>query len=371
MPGSWGTLTLEEATGFLANPTAVELEIVAIAVNADDEEDLPVFAEVVRTARDLGHKVLLVADGLGPMHLHQLLAQGADGFVPYPIPAGALSAAIGRISAPPPAAPQYDRRESDPDHQGVVLPVHGLAGGVGATTFAVNLAWELATVAKKGKQPSVCLLDLDLQFGSVSTYLDLPRREAVFELISQTSTMDREGFLQALVPFEDRVSILTAPSEIVPLDIVTPEDVARIVAMARSTFDYVVIDMPKPFQMWTEKVLQAAHVYFALIELDLRSAQNVLRTIRALKAEDLPAERFRFVLNRTPGWGGKARIGRLTESLDIALELRLPDGGRAVGESCDNGKPLALSARRNPFRREVAKLAGRIHALNKIETAKA
>ena len=36
------------------------------------------------------------------------------------------------------------------------------------------------------------------------------------------------------------------------------------------------------------------------MELDLRSAQNMLRLIRALKAEDLPHEKLRFVLNRAP-----------------------------------------------------------------------
>ena len=63
--------------------------------------------------------------------------------------------------------------------------VHGLAGGTGATTLAVNLAWELANADKKNA-PSVCLLDFDLQFGSVATFLDLPRREAVYEMMSDT-----------------------------------------------------------------------------------------------------------------------------------------------------------------------------------------
>ena len=369
MPGEWASLTLAEAAGLLAHPSAVEIELVAVAVDKDDAEDLPLFAEAVRIARGYGHKVLVVAGDLGPIQLHQLLAQGADGFVPYPVPAGALRSAIDRITEPV-ATPHYDRRQSDPDHQGVILPVHGLAGGVGATTFAVNLAWELATVDRK-QPPKVCLLDFDLQFGSVSTYLDLPRREAVLELLTQTATMDRDGFLQALVPCQEKLSVLTAPAEIVPLDLVTPEDVARIVAMARSSFDYVVIDMPKPFQVWTETVLQAAHVYFALVELDLRSAQNVLRTTRALAAEGLPVERLRFVLNRAAGWAARGRIARMTDSLEISLEVRLPDGGRAVGESCDHGRPLALTQRRNPFRREVAKLAGQIHALNTTAAAKA
>lgn len=367
LPGEWGAVALDEAERFLANPATAELDFVTLAIAADDEEDLPLFAGAVRAAVAYGHKVLLVVDDIGPIALHQLLAQGANGFVPYPIPQGALASAIDRFAEPPSTPPSYDRRTSDPGHQGVVLPVHGLAGGVGATAFAVNLAWELATVTR-ADPPRVCLIDLDLQFGGAATYLDLPRREAVFELLTQTATMDRESFTGALLPYEERLSVLTAPPEIVPLDLVTAEDVARLVAMARSSFDYVVIDMPKPFQMWTETVLRAAHVYFALIELDLRSAQNVLRTVRALKAEDLPAERLRFVLNRAPGFGGRGRIARMTESLDIALEVRLPEGGRAVGDSCDQGRPLALTQRRNPLRREISRLAARIHALN-VETA--
>ena len=53
------------------------------------------------------------------------------------------------------------------DRDGVVLPVHGFAGGTGTTTFAVNLAWELANIDEGDDALRVCLLDLDLQFGSV------------------------------------------------------------------------------------------------------------------------------------------------------------------------------------------------------------
>ena len=106
------------------------------------------------------------------------------------------------------------------NREGVLIAVHGLAGGTGSTTLAVNIAWELANIDKKDP-PRVCILDLDLQFGSVSTYLDLPRREAVYELLSNTESMDDEVFMQGLLSFNDKLHVLTAPSEMLPLDLIS------------------------------------------------------------------------------------------------------------------------------------------------------
>ena len=67
-----------------------------------------------------------------------------------------------------------------------------------------------------------------------------------------------------------------------------------------------------------------SETFFALMEVDMRSAQNCLRFLRALKAEDLPYEKVQFALNRAPGaldMNGKARAKRLAEYL---VEQQLP-----------------------------------------------
>jgi pilus assembly protein CpaE len=243
--------------------------------------------------------------------------------------------------------------------------VHGLAGGCGTSTFAANLAWELATIAKDG--PRVCLIDLDFQFGSAATYLDLPRKEAVFELLQDTANADSDSLLQAMLTFNDTLHVLTAPADMLPLEIVTSEDIGRIIDMAATNFDFVVIDMPRTVVAWTETVLARAHVYFALMELDLRSAQNALRLVRALKAEGLPHEKLRYVLNRAPRFSdlsAKSRVKRMAESLDISIEVQLPDGGAAVTQANDHGLPLAETAAKNPLRKEIQKLAKSLHDLN-------
>lgn len=358
---SWGDLGFAEAVTFFSQPEAGTLEFVALAIDGEDEDNLPMLGEVIAAASAKGIKVILIAEDVTPASLHQLLRQGADEFVPYPLPEGELSAAIKRLRQPP-APPKSEGgttlgKEGDGD--GVILAVQGMAGGVGATTFAVNLAWELATVVKENA-PRVCLLDFDLQHGSVATYLDLPRREAVLEMLSDTESMDEEVFGQALIPFEDKLHVLTAPADLVPLDLISPQDVERVLDLAARHFDFVVVDMPGAVVQWTETVLTAAHVYFALIELEMRSAQNTLRLKRALQAEELPFEKLRFALNRAPRFtdlNGKARIKRMAESLGIGIELQLSDGGRQITQSCDHGTPLALSAAKNGLRRDIAKLA--------------
>jgi len=382
---SWGDLSFEDAAVFLGQPDAATLEFVAIAVNGEDEADLSRITDIIRQAKARSIKVILIADQISPIALHQLLRLGADDFVPYPLPEGALHDAIERLRKPAPAPaaaepvaharPEDDARpvfKATGNRDGVVLPVHGLAGGSGASTFATNLAWELASIDKNA--PRVCLIDFDFQYGSAATYLDLPRKESVFELLSDTTNADSDSLLQAMLTFNDKLHVLTAPSDMLPLDIVSPDDIGRIIDMARANFDFVVIDMPKTIVSWTETVLTRAHVYFALLELDLRSAQNVLRLSRALKAEGLPHEKLRYVLNRAPKFtdlSAKSRVKRMAESLDIHIEVQLPDGGPQVTQANDHGLPLSESAAKNVLRREIQKLAKSLFDLNKaVESGK-
>ncbi|SEN37150.1 pilus assembly protein CpaE [Loktanella fryxellensis] len=373
----WGDLSFDDAVAFLRQPDASDLQFLALALDADDEKRLDVVIAVITAAKAHDIKVILITEDVSPTALHLLLREGGDEFVPYPLPEKELANAIERVLAPAaevPATPEDTTRpKTTGSHDGVLIAVHGMAGGTGATTFAVNLAWELAHVDKVAT-PRVCLLDLDLQFGTASTYLDLPRREAVLELLSDTDSMDSTSFLQALLPFNQKLHVLTAPTDMIPLDLITAADVSRVLEMARTNFDYVVIDMPSTMVEWSQTVLEAAHVYFATLELDMRSAQNTLRLKRTLQSEDLPFDKLRFVLNRAPGFtdlSGKARVKRLAESLGIAIEVQLPDGGKQVAQTCDHGTPLAMNAPKNPMRKEIVKLAASVHAVNQADAAEA
>ena len=368
---NWGDLSLQDASVFFDQPEADTLEFVVLAIDQDDEAEIDLVIDLVKRAKSQKIKALIVAEEVSPIVLHKLLKFGAEEFIPYPLPDGALSDTVEKMrkresEAAMVAASIQSNMKATGDRDGVLIPVQGLAGGTGSTTFATNLAWELANV-ETDEELRVCILDLDLQFGTVATYLDLPRREAVFELLQDTDSMDTDSFMQAMLTYEEKLHVLTAPGDLIPLDILGQENVQKIIDVARMNFDYVVIDMPSTVVMWTETVLNAAHIYFAMTELDMRCAQNTLRMIRALKGEDLPFQKLRYVLNRAPGFtdlNGKSRVKRMAESLDITIEVLMPDGGKQVIQSNDHGQPLADVAAKNPLRKEIQKLAESIHETN-------
>ena len=383
---AWGDLDFAEAVAFLRQDDARKLEFIVIAADSGDEDRLAQIADIIRQAKRAGLKVILIADGLGPMALHELLRAGADDFAPYPLPENALSEAVARIRAPGHAGEGADMmRRAGADvvdaetvapapaapaaavpalrRDGAIFAIQSASGGDGATTVAVNLAWELATISKT-EAPRVCIIDLGLQFGSVATYLDLPRKPMIYEVLSDVSAMDEQAFRQALVHYKDKLDVFTAPADILPLDLIGADDVSGLLALARTCFDIVIVDMPATVTGWTDAVIRQSDLFFVICALEVRSAQNALRFHKLLQAEGLATERLAFLLNRAPGkmdMSGRGRIDKMADSLGIKFHAVLPDGGKQVTEANDQAVPLGTLAARNALSKEIHKFALGLH----------
>ena len=374
---AWGGLEFADVVGVLNSPHAKDLQTAVIAINRQDEADLEAIEETVKEAKKTGLKVILVTDDLGPSALHRLIRGGADDFLPYPLPQNALHETLERLNkaqttAPAPAtseeavappAPKVGKR------QGIIFPVYGLSGGVGASTFAVNLAWELQkNVENDGK--TVCILDFDFQFGSVSTYLDVPKSEASYELLTNAANIDSDALLQSMHKFDRTLDVLSAPQDSLPLEFISPEEIAKIIDVASRNYDFIIIDLPTAIVSWTEVVLEKCQLFFGVLEMDMRSAQNTLRFMRALKADEMPFEKVQFVLNRAPkatDLGGKSRVKRMADSLDVDFRWLLPDGGKQILNACDHGSPLASVAKKNPMRKEIHRISATLSELAREE----
>jgi pilus assembly protein CpaE len=397
----WGDLTFEEALDFLGQEDAADLEFIVVAANQEDEDDLTPVLDVIRDAKAAGLGVILVAEELGPKAMHELLRAGADDFSPYPLPEQALAQAVARLRAPggkggaqalapgmpappPPgatvgadaatltASPTGGGFVPTPG-EGALFAFQSSSGGNGATTIAVNVAWEWATIGKN-EAPKVCVIDLGLQFGSVATYLDVPRKPTIYEVLTDIGSMDDQAFLQSLTPYRDKLAIFPAPVEVLPLDVVGAAEITQLLKLARATFDVVIVDMPNAVTPWTEAVIESADIFFVVCELEMRSAQNTLRLQRLLQAEGIARERVGFLLNRAPGkldMTGRGRIDKFADSLDVKFHSILADGGKQVTEVNDQAGPLKELAASNAFTKDVSKLTKELHAARQVIEGKA
>ncbi|MCF6271872.1 MAG: AAA family ATPase [Rhodobacteraceae bacterium] len=362
---SWGNVTVEAAGTMLGRGAMHGEEVLIVCVEARDEQNLGPIDSFVRAAKKGGFVVILVAKDVSPTALHHLLQLGADDFAPYPLPDNALANIFNQLHDKQHAVPA--ELAAKKARNGMILPVYGAAGGVGASTFAVNLAWEMATHTRK-EDMRVVLVDLDFQFGSVATLLDIPRREAVFDMLSEPDTLAGDTLAQAMTSYKSLLAVLTSPSEVMPLDIVGADYIEKMLRLLQARYDFIIVDLPKALTDWSASVLTSAETYFTLLELDMRSAQNLMRYLRVLRGEDLPGEKIQYILNRAPGFAdlnGKSRVGRFSESLGIEINILLPDGGKPVTAAGDQGEPLADSASKNALRKEIKKIAVTLVDLSK------
>lgn len=327
----WGDLSLDRAAAFISTATA--LRFVVFALDGEDEGN-PAVADAIAAARNVGLRVILVINGIGPIGLQQILRFCPDDVLAYPLSHGALreAATQGRKDSPTGLGPSDDIAPSArrPMRDGVVIPVVGVAGGVGATTLAVGIAWEL------GHRHRTCLIDLDPCSGAVGAALNLHN--------SQPS-----GFPQGLQQWRGRFHVLIAATS-------ARRDVARLIAQARADFDLVLLDLPTGDTETAQAVIAHADLALAVMEPDARCLRSAAQLVRDLDPEARP--KLRHIVNRAPGvvdFAGRARMKRLAGSLTVAANL--PDGGKAVGLAAERGAPLAETAPRNGFRRSLATLA--------------
>jgi len=244
--------------------------------------------------------------------------------------AGAVKPTPGVIPLPvAPAVPTQAR----------VFTVSSATGGCGKTFMATNMALFLAR--HTGKR--VVLVDLDLQFGEVSTALRLRPNYTIYDALNrEDEDFDFGDHLdEFLVTHEGGFSVLAAPKEPAEADRIGPADVTRILDVLRSHCDYLVVDTPAAL---TEVVLAAFDVsehLFSLATVDLPSVRNLGVFLQTLDKLRIPSENISLILNKAERDVG-LDIGQITRLFPQGFKAVLPYA-REVSRSINMGMPVLAS----------------------------
>jgi pilus assembly protein CpaE len=222
-------------------------------------------------------------------------------------------------------------------HQSTVFTVASATGGCGKTFYATNLAYFLHQ--HTGKR--TCIIDLDLQFGEVSTALRLRPRFSIADALAREDIddVDLAAHIEEYVVTHDTgVSVLSAPRDPSEADRIHPVDVTRVIEAARARFDYVVVDTPGAL---TEIVLAAfdlSNQLYVMATLDLPSIRNMGVFLSTLEKLKIPADNVKLVLNKAERDVG-LDVDQVTKMFPQGFNSVLPYA-REVSKSVNVGTPI-------------------------------
>ncbi len=282
----------------------------------------------------------------------QLIRSGASDALPLSQVSSELTASLE--SAIKRAQKLSKETFARPTQLGQILVFYGPKGGVGTSLLVTNLA-----VALSSFQPEpVVLVDLNLQFGAVTTLLNL-KPEATIASLAQRfqGELDFE-FLQSFLTKhkESKLSVLAAPSRPELAELVTTFLVEKVLQVLRNHFAYIFVDTPIGLEDTTLAAFDTADQILIVTALDLlaiRNTQLVMEMFRKL----YPPDRLKLILNRSNTRFSGLTPEQVEEFLGVTILAQIPSDGQVAVTSVNEGVPFVLSAPESALSQSIFKLA--------------
>jgi pilus assembly protein CpaE len=314
-------------------------ELVVVCLAPDTELALAVIAQLHQVS---SAPVLAVGAAQDPQLILRALRAGAIDFVEEAELGAELEPALRRLRSARGPVGELAR----------TIVLLAPSGGSGSSTLAANVATVLAQAHKKA-----LLLDLKLHAGDLATLLDLKPTHTLADLCRQATLMDRVMFEGSLVKHASGVHLLVPPRSFADVDHVTAEAIGKVLALGRSLFPYVVVDLDHSFREEQIQVLRAASVVLLVLRLDFASLRNAQRTLDYLTGHlGLARDRVQLVANRH-GQAREVPTAKAEEALKAKILHFIPDDPKTVNWANNNGVPMVLESPSAKVSRCVAKLA--------------
>lgn len=249
----------------------------------------------------------------------------------------------------------------EPSRGGRVVAFVGALGGVGTTALATQCAmiWS--------EKKSVCLIDLDVQFGNAALYLNLKPQLSLADLIDAGERLDIEFLRSVAAPHPSGMNVIACPPDIVPLDALTPEFVDKLLDLAAQNYDIVIVDLPGAWVGWSLSALQKSDIVCLIAGLSVPGVHQAKRQLELLDANGL-GERTRVVLNRvsTPLFG-KTDVSGTETALRRKVHFAVANDYPTFSAAIDEGRSISAIKFKSRVEKDVRNLVATLAAAVSIE----
>jgi pilus assembly protein CpaE len=293
-------------------------------------------------------------------YLRRSMLAGAREFLVKPFSSDELTASIrqvhvrekqkrGRMVVPAQGGqPGDDGGTKD----GKIVTLFAPKGGVGRTTLAVNLA-----VAMAGEQrQSVTLVDGSFQFGDVGVLLNLnPKNKSIIDVVADPSSTDEDLVDTTLINHSTGIKVLLAPPSPEMAELITVDQIRRMMNRLRETNDFTVVDLWPHFNDVSLALLDMSDVILTILTLEITNIKNIRLFLEV--AEQLGyGDRLKLVLNRADSAFG-IRVADVENSVGRKIDHQVVSDGRTVVYALNRGVPFVWSNSQAPVSEDILKIS--------------
>jgi pilus assembly protein CpaE len=251
---------------------------------------------------------------------------------------------------------QIQRRGSAPVPQPLrkakALAFVSAKGGGGATFLATNLGFALAARSRK-----VALFDLNLQFGDAALFVsDQQPARTVADVAREIQRLDQD-FLEAnMMTPAPGYQLLPAPDTPERAIDVKTETVERLFTLARTRYDYILVDVGRVLDKVTVRALDEVDAVHIVIQSTLPYLHNAKRMIGVLSGLGYERQKIRLLINRYSK-SDEITLAEIEKTLGMSVDHQVPNSYAAVAHSINHGRALIDHAPRDPVARALTEIA--------------
>jgi len=273
--------------------------------------------------------LMICADHDDPYLMRLAMKSGAVDFLVPPIIADEMIAAIYAV--------HDELFKNSKALTGTITGVMNSKGGSGASFIACNIADLMA----ESSNLDVALVGLDIQFGSLSGYLDMKAKYGLLDALENIENIDNAALKGYMMQHPSGLHLLDAK----PRDLLLPEDIdtqslSQLMELLAHNYDQVVVDLPRHIDTVTSTVIERADKLLVIVQQGIAYLHDAKRILEILRRDlGVSEDRISVVVNRYER-SHELSLQIMSKTLHHDNLLTIPNSFDYVNESINGGTPL-------------------------------
>ena len=301
----------------------------------DISEEFAELNEIADNIKLCTSKIIITSLDYSTNTIIKALRLGAKEFLPKPILKEDLIRVLTMLNS---VSAENDSSQSK------IISVYSNKGGIGKTTIAVNLAAELARVTKD----KVALIDLNLQLGDISTFLNLNPPFDVNYVMRKLVDKSEDILIKGFEKYKDTsLYILADPSYIEQSESITPAMVTTLFAALKKVFSYIVIDMSSSIDPISLKILDSSDWILFTTIVNIPAIRNAQRCLNLFRSRKYPKDKVKIIINRYMD-NDEINLEDIENTLGETIYWKIPNNYFTIMEAINKGETITeINAKSN------------------------